>query len=1380
MSRTGNLRFEFRVLGAFEVVSGGRVLEIGSAKQRALLALLLTRLNRSVSIDVIGEELWEGRPPASLGATVQSLVYRIRKLLGADAEAAGVALRGRGSGYVLEGEELQVDAHRFERLAARGRELATTGASDAAARAFRDALGLWRGPALDGLAELGFARLEAARLEEVRLLAVEGLAEAELARGRHQEALSLLEPHVAANPLREAAWGQLMVTLYRLGRQAESLRAYQELRRILGEELGLEPNPALRQLESRILAQSPELGGPASPEPTKADGAQPEPPPSTTPPSEASEGALTIVMFTDVEGSTDLRSRCGDEAAQKLLRRHEEIVRALIAEHGGREVKALGDGFLATFPSARRALVCAAGIQSAFEAERWAVPGEALRLRIGLNAGEVVEERGDVFGQAVHAAARVAAKAKGGQILVSELVRRLVDPAPELNFRDAGRFRLRGFSERWRLFELIWADNRPTDSVVRTTRTPLVGRDAELSELRAALREAVSGSGRLVMLAGEPGIGKTRLTEELAAEALRSRALVFVGRCLEAEGAPPYAPFVEILESALAQAPSPEAFRLAAGDAAPEIARLVPRLRRLFPDIGPALTLPPEQERRHLFNSIVDMTASTARTVPMVYVLEDLHWADEASLLLLDHLAGHVVELPLLIVGTYRDVELDMRPNLARTLDGLVRQRLVRQVHVARLEEPALAEMLGALAGQEPPEAIVDLLFKETDGNPFFIEEVFRHFAEEGRLLDSAGRFRSDAEIGQLDVPENVRLVVGRRLDRLSEETRQVLSTAAVVGRSFRYELLEAAAGLGGDRTLDAVDEAERSHLVVATPGRTGGEEFGFVHELVRQTLLIRLSAPRRRRLHVAVADAMERVLGRAAQGHAADLVHHLVEAGAAADPEKTLSYLLLAGHGAMAASAFEDGLRHFERALALATEAGDQERADLLSDLGRARRAVGDLDGALEAWGQAIQAYEVLGDTETRGRVCHEAAWQLGWAARWGESIEMAQRGLQALEGSASVRRAQLLGLLAALLGAGGFESSARAALDEALALTTEIGDDYALGHVLSGQTCYQFCYLGHPAAATTGLQAAELLRATGDVVQAAMTLGWTVVSLVHAGRWEEAARVGEQLAPLADRMGHHAARVMATRAEGMLGFFEHGDLDELERFALRDLDLNQTTGLGWGGMALTWLGLVEFLRGNWEAAPLRLREGVAQEPPGVLDGTGWAFLFEQLAYAGDRGEARAILEEKRGALPQPGQPATWGVWQLLFSVIEGLVMLGDRDEAAAYYPQVQEALGTGSVLGNYQDGRLLHRVAGIAAAAGSQWKEAEEHFETALGQADGLPHRLEQLQTRRFYGQMLLERDDPGDRDRAVALVTEAAAGYRSLGMPRHADIAEALLTT
>ena len=253
------------------------------------------------------------------------------------------------------------------------------------------------------------------------------------------------------------------------------------------------------------------------------------------------------------------------------------------------------------------------------------------------------------------------------------------------------------------------------------------------------------------------------------------------------------------------------------------------------------------------------------------------------------------------------------------------------------------------------------------------------------------------------------------------------------------------------------------------------------------------------------------------------------------------------------------------------------------------------------------------------------------------------------------------------------------------------------------SGQTCYEFCYLQHPASSRPGLQAAEILRTAGDLGQAAMALGWTVMSLVQAGRWQEAADVREELAPLAERLCHYPARIMVGRADATLRFFESGNLDELKRIRPPGLcDQGQASGLGWGGMDLIWLGVVEFLRGNWDGALVHLQEGVALEPPGVLDGTGWAFLFEYLAYTGAEDEARALLEDKREMLPEAGRPATWGAWQLLFSVIEGLVVLGDRDQAAGYYPQVQQALGTGSVLGNYQDGRLLHRVAGVAAAAG------------------------------------------------------------------------------
>jgi DNA-binding SARP family transcriptional activator len=1376
MTSTGDLSLEFRLLGPFEVATSGRVVEIGSAKQRALLALLALHLNRPVASETLIEELWRGNPPASVQSTVQSLVYRVRRVLAdAGSEAAGVTLRGRGSAYVLEADDLQVDARRFESLLGRGRELLAAGAADGAARALASALAMWRGPALEDLADVELARVEATRLDEARLGAVEALAECELARDQPEAALILLEPHVARNPLREGATGQLMIALYRLGRQAEALRAYQELRRVLGEELGLEPNPALRQLEGQILLQSPDLSGPeavAADPPLAPAPAVSRQRAAATP---LAEGRLSTIVFTDVEGSTALRTSRGDDTAHVILRQHEHLVRKLLSEHDGREVKALGDGFLAVFGSARRALAFAAAAQRALEEERWTSPDNAVRVRIGINAGEVVEEGGDVFGQAVHAAARIAAKGEGGQILVSEVVRRLVGSVPETKFRDLGRFRLKGFPDRWRLFELVWADSRPPAAAPSPSgRVPLVGRSGQLGQLQAAFERAAAGSGGLITVCGEAGIGKTRLTEELIAEAFRRRALVFLGRCSEAEGAGAYAPFVEILEGAVAQAPSPEAFRAALGDDAPEIARLMPKLRRLFPDIGPALNLPPDQERRYLFNSMADFLGRTARARPTVLVFEDLHWADEASLLMLEHLASHVADLPALLVGTYRDVELADRPALGRTLEGLVRRRLVEQVRLGRLDGTGVARMLEALARQEPPGPIVDVVFAETEGNPFLVEEMFKYLADEGRLLDAEGRFRPDLEVRELDVPENVRLVVGRRLDRLSDDTRQVLGTAAVIGNQFRYELLDAAAGLSGDTVLDAVDEAERARLIVPAWGDPGGERFAFGHELVRQTVLTRLSAPRRRRIHLAVADAMESTLGRALEDHASDLAHHLLEAGAAATPSRTFRYLVLAGRRAFAASGFEDALRFFERAATL-DAAEPAERADLLVDLGRAQRSVGRWDVALATTMEAIDAYEALGDPLAVGRVSADAAYALAWLARFGDAYEMARRGLPAVAELTAPERGYLLAVQGSLAAWVVSYEDGKQAIDEAMELAERLGDRRLEAHVAEQRAHLEWGWMRHREAVEAGRVAAEGHHGCGDLWDQAISLGFVVFSLVQLGRFAEAEDVLTELEPLAERLGCYPALLFCHRARLLIDLCRTADLAALEAAVRRDFEINEAIGGAWSGQAHTWRGLVHFWRGDWAEAGPHFEEGSRLDPDGALNGWGWAWLFLHRAYTGAREEALRMLAEREHDLPRPGGPNRFGPWTMLGAVVEGVVLLGEPARAAAHYAVLVEALSAGVIGGNYHDVRLFERVAGIAAAAGKRFDEAEAHFAAALRLSEEIPHRIEGLETRRFYAGMLLERDGPGDRQRAMAFLNQAAAGFRKLGMRKHAKLCD-----
>jgi class 3 adenylate cyclase len=314
------------------------------------------------------------------------------------------------------------------------------------------------------------------------------------------------------------------------------------------------------------------------------------------------EGTVTI-LFTDVVGSTELRTGRGDREAHEILRTHDELVRRQIEEHSGQEVKTIGDSFMVAFGSARRAIECAVGLQQALEEHRRAHPLEDVEVRIGLNTGEVIREQADLFGAAVDAAARIAAKARGGQILVPETLKMILGPAKDIELVDRGRFRLKGFPERWRLFEVAWREDAVAAPAV-SGRTPYVGREAERADLRRRLEEALAGKGSLVMIGGEPGVGKTRIAEELMAEAAERGMLAFIGHCYEQEGAPPYIPFVEMIETAT-RTVDPEALRNALGDSAPEVAKLLPGLRKLFPDIPQPPELPPEQERRYLFNGVL-------------------------------------------------------------------------------------------------------------------------------------------------------------------------------------------------------------------------------------------------------------------------------------------------------------------------------------------------------------------------------------------------------------------------------------------------------------------------------------------------------------------------------------------------------------------------------------------------------------------------------------------------------------------------------------------------------------------------------------------------------------------------------------------------------
>src|SRR6202163_4888883 len=638
----------------------------------------------------------------------------------------------------------------------------------------------------------------------------------------------------------------------------------------------------------------------------------------------AADGPITILV-TDAEGSTALHSAKGDAQARAVLDAGDRVVREQVEDAGGRVIISTGDGLMAAFTSPRRAVESALGINQAITDHSQRNPDLAMRVHIGLHTGEVIEGEGDLHGAAVAAATRICARGKGGEILASDVVRQLCGTLPGALFLKRGRLSLKGFPERWQLFRIIPAI-RGRD---RSEHTPFIGRRKVLTELRGLLDRASGGRGALVLIGGEPGVGKTRLTQELATQTQQLSIGVFTGSCYEREGDLPYMPWMEIFVAA-ARPLTPSALRRTLGEHASALAQMVPELRQMLPDIPAQVELPVEQQRWYLFNSASEYVSGVARGRPLLLILEDLQWADESTLLLLEHLTQHVEDIPLLLLGTYRDSRLDVSDALMATIARMLHRH---QVNLMSLEGFTISEvgaMLHGLSGYPPPAEIAAAVYAESDGNAFFVEELFRHLAEAGKLLDEAGGFRTNLTIDELDVPGNVRLVIGQRLRRLTEPTRRTLAIAAIMGRHFSFDVLEAVADTEPDDLLEAIEEAQMAKLIVEEHDDVQ-LQYRFAHELIRQTILTELAAPRRQRIHLRIADALQQLHNDDLESYAADIARHLVQSRANADPARTAHHLTLAGDRAQAAAAYEEALRDYLQALAVLPASEVRHRADLL-----------------------------------------------------------------------------------------------------------------------------------------------------------------------------------------------------------------------------------------------------------------------------------------------------------------------------------------------------------------------------------------------------------------------------------------------------------------
>jgi DNA-binding SARP family transcriptional activator/tetratricopeptide (TPR) repeat protein len=1140
---------EFRLLGPLEVVEHGRSCLLGGRKQRSLLALLLLNANDVVSTDRIVDELWGESPPATVAKSVQVYVSRLRKELGHD------RLVTREPGYLLRVEPAELDLDRFRRLVGE----ADGGPPGAAAERLREALALWRGSPIADLAGEPFAQGPIAHLEELRLAALEQRIDAGLAGGRHAELIGELEALVAAQPFRERPRAQLMLALYRSGRQAEALEVYRGARRTLADELGIEPGRELRELERAMLVQDPSLE----------------------------------------------------------------------------------------------------------------LPPQAASVR---------------------------------------------------------------------------------------SDTDFVGRARELAVLDGALASAAGGRGRLVLVAGEPGIGKTRLIDELCERARAGGADVLVGRCWEAGGAPAYWPWLQALRAHV-RATEPEALRAQLGAGAPDVAQLLPELRQVLPGIPEAAPVATEGARFRMFDAVSTLLRSAARIRPLVLVLDDVHGADEPSLLLLRFVARELAGARLLVVCAFRDVDPAPRDPLIAAVAELTREPHVAQITLPGLSEKDVMDYIERATGSGAPARVSHAIHSETAGNPLFVVEVVR-------LLDSE---RGIAEATpSVEVPPGIRALIAQRLGRLPERCRLLLAAASVIGREFGLDALARMTGAAPGDVLGALEPAMTERIVGAVPGSPVRLAFG--HALIREALYDEIGAGERLRMHERAGDALESLHAADPGAHAAQLARHFLAAAADGTAEKAIGYARLAADRAASQLAYEEAARLLEIALPLVED--PIARCDMLLELGDARARAGDTPAAKQAFGDAATLAERHRLAERLGRAA------LGYGGRivWEPSRDDNQlhRLLQsALTALGDVETSLRVRLLARLAGAPRKVERSGALSEQALALARRIGDPATLVYAIDAYIPANESPANTEELLALATEQLELAMQVGDKERVLEAHEHRLGRLLELADMRAAEVELDAMAALADELRQPAQRWLVGVCAARMALLQ-GRLTDAEGLMLEALEVGERAHRS---IATSCFRLQLYVLRREQGAVAEVEELVRRSVREFPGHPLWRCVLAQLtATVGPEAEARrtfeALAADDFAVLP----------FQEMWTVSMGLLAetaaaLGDAERASVLYEVLLPYAGRIAVSYPECSTGAVARHLGLLSASTERWQDAERHFERALATNDGVGATGWYARTCEDYARTLLARGAPGDRERAVVLASRAGAICRELGMRHHDHGLEAL---
>ena len=1074
-----------------------------------------------------------------------------------------------------------------------------------------------------------------------------------------------------------------------------------------------------------------------------------------------SSGTATV-LFTDLVGSTDLMAQVGEAAFDELRGSHFAALRGAIESAGGEEIKNTGDGLMAVFASVVDAIHCAVAMQQATDRQARAGP-TPLAIRVGISVGEVTFEDNDVFGTPVVEAARLVAAAATGQILTTTITRVLAGSRVEAALVDVGALTLKGLPEPVSVCEVAWEPlpepSVPMPTLLTDVGRIFVGREDELERLQQLWKEAAAGERRVALIAGEPGIGKTRLTAELAVRVHDDGAIVLAGRCDEDLGVP-FQPFVEALRHYVTRAGEPRLGRYAE-----ELTRLMPELPKVVGGLPEPLRSDPETERYRLFDAIAAWLSDVSAEAPVLLVLDDLHWAAKPTLLLLRHVLRSPEPLRLLVVATYRDSDIGRTHPLSDLLAELRRDGGVERLALSGLDTPAVTAFIESAAGHslddEESQELPRVVWRETEGNPFFVSEVLRHLSESRAIEERDGRWVLNAAVGELGIPEGVRDVVGRRLSRLADSTNRVLAIGAVVGLEFEPAVVERVAGVEEEEFLAALDEATHSRLLEEVPGA----RYRFAHALVRATLYEELTAARRVALHRRVAGAIESLHGHALDDHLPALAHHWARASApAADADRAIDYATRAGDRALAQLAHDEAVTYYRQALALlgvTDGASAGQRTGLLIALGEAERRAGDT-AHRETLLEACRLAAEQGDGDALARAALASARGIYSSLVGGvddERVRVLEDALEARGRDGSPTRARLLAALALELGYAGDWERRVGLADEALAIARRSGDTATLAHVLLQRffTLYVPDTLEDRLANTEELL--PLADQMGDPNIAARALLLRFRVLFEVGDVDGADRNLQAAELLAQELGEQSLRWMVglnRTARIILA----GDLEEGER---RAHELGRATGQRDNDLYRTAL----LFQVRYDQGRLGEMEELLADTAAAFGGLSALRLYQALLFCelGRPEEAAEYYEPLAVTdFTALARDTGWGLAMMHCSAV--CAHLGDRARAPVLFdllaPYADQIVFTsaGAL------GAIAHHLAVLATISGD-YAEAERCFTAAAATHERIPAPTWLARTRLEWARMLLARRRPGDTERARGFLDQALATAREFGL-------------